>query len=102
MALTDTIKEHLKDGGYKSRKFWLVVWTQAQIVGVACLAAWKCPALVPMLPTIAGTLIGAAALFITGNVAAKQVLGKQFDVIVTSPEKAPKAKPQEVPADQAG
>jgi hypothetical protein len=72
------LKEKLKDGGYKSRKLWLVVWTQVLLVGAAG-AACKCAAMVGLYPTLAGSLIAAAALFITGNVAAKHVLGKQGD-----------------------
>lgn len=83
MATTDTKTEALKDGGWTSRKFWLVVWTQFLIAGLAALAGKWAP-LAPLYPTAMGGLIGAAALFITGNVAAKHVIGKQFDVVATS------------------
>jgi hypothetical protein len=99
MAVLSTIKDHLKDGGFKSRKFWLVVWTQAQIVGfAACCGKW--PSLATALPTVATALIAAAGLFITGNVAAKQVLGKQLDLLVSATATKDEPAKTDAPAAQ--
>lgn len=66
----------LKDGGARSRKLWLAAGTSLGIVGVALLAA-RIPALVPLFDTLVGGLLGVLALYLGGNVAAKQVLKKQ-------------------------
>ena len=66
---------HVKDRGFKSRKLLLVLWTQAQIVGVT-IAAVRWPALVPVLPGLSGALLAAAGLYITGNVAEEHLSRK--------------------------
>jgi len=67
----------VKDGGYKSRKLWITVFTMALISGVSILTA-KYPAIVAVHSTLVGGLISCLALFLTGNVAASHLTGKNM------------------------
>lgn len=78
----------IRDGGVRSRKFWLAVGTQVGIVGCALLAA-KYAALSPLYDTMVGGLIGVFALYSGANIGAKHVLKK--GAAVTEPEQSPSA-----------
>ncbi|SRR5216683_1362330 len=79
--MSDTQK-HLADGGYASRKFWMVILTQTLLIGAAALSR-PVPSIVALYPTLAGALVLACALYLGGNVAAKQVLLKGLPTLLT-------------------
>lgn len=65
----------LNDGGAKSRKLWFSVYSIAVMV-IAALAGAHMPAFAPMYDTLVGGIVAVTAAFLTGNVAAKWVIGK--------------------------
>ncbi len=72
MDTSDIVKA---DSGYASRKFWFSIG----IVGAIFLAAVLCglwPALIPMFPEMVGGFLAVLALYVTGNVSSKWVIGK--------------------------
>lgn len=87
-------KMDLNDGGNKSRKLWFSIYAIAVMV-VAALAGARMPAFAPMYDTLVGGIVAVTAAFLTGNVAAKWVIGKS----VGSKEQ-PKKKPAE-PEEEA-
>jgi len=64
----------MRGDGFKSRKLWLVVFSQALVIGFA-LTSTKLPALIPMFPTLAGTITGLVAIFCGANLG-EQHIGK--------------------------
>lgn len=62
--------------GFRSRKLWLIIFTEVMLVGSAVLAASR-PALAGLYPTLAGSLVACAGLYGFVNVAAAHVAGKQ-------------------------
>lgn len=67
--------DHVKDGGYRSRK--MVMAYVLMVLGVAAWCAtghW--PALAVTLGELYMFLIGAASLFVTGNVVVKAMAGR--------------------------
>ena len=75
------------DGGYKSRKLHLTYITQIFICLGAILAG-KLPVFAPMYSTFVGGILGAAALYITGNVANSVVSKKAVVEPAAEPEEA--------------
>jgi F0F1-type ATP synthase assembly protein I len=95
-SLFDKVKEHIKDGGWKSRKLLLVAYTQLLIVSAAALTKWI-PSISGVYSAMIGGLIGALTLYVGGNVTAKHVLGKSADALsknVTSASSEQSGEPQ--------
>jgi len=70
-------KDFLSDGGMKSRKLWLVVFTQL-LITIMSVVALKFNMLEATFSTLVGGLISLATLYIAGNVGNKHVIGKQI------------------------
>ena len=88
-----------KDGGAKSRKLWFSVYAITVMVLAALIGA-RLPAFAPMYDTLVGGIVAVTAAFLTGNVAAKWVIGKSGIVVGEEPKKKP-AEPQEAqPVEQ--
>lgn len=60
---------------YRSRKLWLVVWTQALVLGAFVYAA-RSPSAAALLPAAVGGLVTLAGLYAAGNVASRHVDAK--------------------------
>jgi len=73
----------LHDGGKMSRKFILTIMALALLTGVALLSV-KYAAIVAILPTFVGGILGVLSLYFTGNVMNKYVVGKQTSGVVES------------------
>lgn len=83
-------KDFMSDGGNKSRKLWLVIFTQLLVTGMSMVAI-KYHMIEGMYTTLVGGLISLAALYITGNVTNKHVVGKQILQANAGVEPAPVA-----------
>ncbi len=86
---------HYRDGGFASRKLWLVLFSMALLSGVA-LSAKFIPGIDAVFPTLCGSVTALAALYIGGNTATKFVAGNHAVAIANGPNKAP--PPPEEPA----
>lgn len=67
----------LKDGSFASRKFMLTIFAIILLTIIA-LAGIIYPAVVAILPTFVGGLLGILSLYFTGNVVNKYVTGKNL------------------------
>jgi len=63
-----------KDGGYRSRKFVLAVFSMV-IIASLCILSGFLPQLTAGLPTVIGGILGVLGIYFTGNVATKHVMG---------------------------
>jgi hypothetical protein len=86
-------KPDLSDGGNKSRKLWFSVYSIG-VMTVAALVGSRLPTFAPMYDTLVGGIVAVTAAFLTGNVAAKWVIGKSVGSAGQQPQKKP-AEPQE-------
>lgn len=75
----------LKDGSYSSRKFILTIFTIILLTTVS-LAGIIYPAVVAILPTFVGGLLGILSLYFTGNVVNKYVAGKNLQNLTETGE----------------
>jgi hypothetical protein len=70
-----TLLDHIKDGGFKSRKLWLTIFgVETLMVGWFAAGHWK--TLAPSYPTFVGGVLGLIGLYFTGNVTTKATLAK--------------------------
>ncbi len=67
----------IKDGGYKSRKFWITIFTMGMITGTSLLAT-KYSGMASLYGTLVGGLVSCLALFLTGNVAQTHLMGRNI------------------------
>jgi hypothetical protein len=67
----------LKDGSFGSRKFVMAIFAIILLTSIA-LAGIIYPAVVAILPTFVGGLLGILSLYFTGNVVNKYVTGKNL------------------------
>ena len=64
-----------RDGGYRSRKFWVAVLALV-LLAVVAVAAQRIPALVGLYPTFVGGVCGVITAYFAGNIAHKHVASK--------------------------
>jgi hypothetical protein len=85
------LKEILKDGGFKSRKLWLVVYAiHALLAGWFATAHWK--ALAPEFSTFVGGVIALVGLYFGSNVTTKATLATRVTGSA-APSDSPAAAP---------
>lgn len=65
-----------EDNGYSSRKFIFCIAVAGIIVGVGLLAGTIMPGVAAIYVELIGGVLGAAGLFVTGNIANKFVIAK--------------------------
>lgn len=75
----------LKDGSFASRKFLLTLVCILLLSGVS-LSGVLFPAIVAILPTFVGGLLGIVSLYFTGNIMNKFVVGNNIAKIGTTSE----------------
>lgn len=75
-------KDFLKDGGYKSRKFWLCVITMVLVVA----AAWVCPA--PALESVIMGIVTVFTVYLGGNTVNRWNSGKIVAQAINNKEPA--------------
>lgn len=77
------LKDILKDGGYRSRKLWLIVYAiHALLAGWFATAHWK--ALQPEFATFTGGVITLVGLYFGANVTAKATMAKRLTAMAGS------------------
>jgi hypothetical protein len=87
-----------QDGGAKSRKLWFSVYAITVMVASALIGA-RLPAFAPMYDTLVGGIVAVTAAFLTGNVAAKWVIGKSVVTTAESPKKKPAESKETQPVE---
>lgn len=70
-------RDHIADGGAKSRKLWFSIFTSIAIY-VGAIEASDHQILEPLYSTMVGGLLGALGLYLGGNVATKVSLTKKL------------------------
>lgn len=85
-----------KDGGYRSRKLWFAVYATGLIFAGAVVIS-RLPAVAPLYDTMVGGIVGITVALLTGNIAAKWVIGKANE---TSPVATKKQSLKEQPVEQ--
>lgn len=70
-------RDHVADGGAKSRKLWFAIFTSIAIY-VGAIEASDHQILEPLYSTMVGGLLGALGLYLGGNVATKVSLTKKL------------------------
>lgn len=77
-----------RDGGFASRKFWVVVGTATSIITCWLLTGFM-KALVPTYDTVVGGLLAVAGLYLTGNVVTKWVTAKSNPTVTIKGDPGP-------------
>jgi len=83
------IKETIRDNGWRSRKFTLVLLTQL-LIFVGALLAKKFDVIVGLYPTMVGGLLGGLTVYLTGQVYQSTKMGGHLTSVVGQ-----MAKPEE-------
>lgn len=83
---------HPQDGGYKSRKLVMAYASQG-LITLGAFMAGKMAALVPVYGTFVGGILGAAALYMTHNVA-NSVVTSRSKLIADVTEKVEETPPK--------